>query len=491
MTDIISQNIADVKKRFLQLHPVNATSGGGFSFKNGLPLIKFDIASSQLPLYMDGSSLRLSGNFTAWQGAAGNVNLTNTELNFLDGFCGVNQCIESVTIYSKRLNETLERINTYYRLCPSIVSGTHACKDIETRHSNYGNQHCTAPLTRPGLNTYNGFNGVGAVPAANQRGIDFSIPLYAGILNSGQDIDLSSISGQGGMVVEVLLRSDVGVIFGANATANTASYQLSNLALTVPVYELGGIGAQQVQGQVNQFNFNSWSSMFQTLNASDSVIAMTPGLSRVSSILMNFITASDLGNQAFNSSRLGGIAETRQLRWSKNGALFPLQYRLETVAQGNNDTAKVNVNNPQSYHTYSVNADLFRNYLEGLTTDGYNKVRNCMSAYNNWAGGSTDRGQNSGRTGILPSCSDGVAMLYDRFGSGVNFQQMVWSIQLQTSATNLLEITDGVTGIAPAVPAVNIANNIDGTAATAQACSIFYLNKNTLLLSPEGINVVR
>ena len=434
MTDVIGQNIGDVKKRFLQLHPVNATSGGVFSFKNGLPLIKFDIASSQMPLYMDGSSLRLSGNFTARQGAAGTTALTNTDLNFLDGFCGINQCIESVTIYSKRLNETLERINTYYRLCPSIVSGTNACKDIETRHSNYGGQHCTTPLTRPGL---------------------------------------------------------IGVIFGAQATANQASYQLANLVLTVPVYELGGAPAQQVQGQVSQFNFNSWSSMFQTLNSSDSVIAMTPGLSRVSSILMNFITASDLGNQAFNSARLGNVAETRQLRWSKNGALFPLQYRLETVAQGNNDTAKVNVNNAQSFHTYSVNADLFRNYLEGLTTDGYAKVRNCMSAYNNWSGGSTDRAQNSGRTGILPSCSDGLAMLYDRFGSGVNFQQMVWSIQLQTSATNQLEITDGVTGIAPAVAAVNIANNIDGTAATAQAVSIFYLNKNTLLLSPQGINVVR
>ena len=483
MSDIISQNIDSVKKRFLQLHPVNSTSGGVFSFKNGLPLIKFDIGSSQMPLYLDGASLRLSGKFTAFQGAAGTTQLTNTQLNFLDGFCGVNQCIESVTIYSKRLNETLERINTYYRLCPSIVSGMNACKDIETIHSNYGNQHCTTPLTRPGLNTYNAFSTVSAVAAGNQRGLDFSIPLYSGMLNSGQEIDLSSVSGQGGMVIEVLLRSDVGTIFGADAQANQASYQFSDLVLTAPVYELGGASAARVQGQVNQFNFNSWSSMFQTLNASDSVVSMTPGLSRVSSILMNFITASDLGNQSFNSARLGNVAELRQLRWSKNGSLFPLQYRLETVSQQNNDVAKVNVNQAASYHTYSLNADIFRNYLEGLTTDRMDKVRNCMSAYNNWSGGSTDRGQNSGRTGILPSSSDGMAMLYDAYGSGVNFQQMVWSIQLQTSATNLLQIE--------AVTPTNIANNIDGTAATAQAVSIFYLNKNTLMLSPQGINVVR
>tara|TARA_R110000822_G_scaffold163995_2_gene304238 strand:+ start:127 stop:1590 length:1464 start_codon:yes stop_codon:yes gene_type:complete len=483
-------NLQDLRKRYLQLHPVNATSGGVFSFKNGLPLIKFDISSSQMPLFLDGSSLRISGRFTAFQGAAGNTQLTNTELNFLDGFCGVNQVIESVNVYSKRLNENLERVNSYYRLCPSIVSGRNAFKDIETTQSNHGGQHATCGLTRPGLNCYNAFDKVGAVTAANQRGIDFSIPLYAGIFNSGQDIDLSSVTGTGGLVIEILLRSDVGGIFGANAAANTASYQLSNLLLTAPVYEMSGGAAQSYAGQVNQFNFNTWSSMFQTLNASDSVLAMTPGLSRVSSILMSFITAGDLGNQNFNSSRLGPVGEVRQLRWSKNGALFPLQYRLQTVEQQNNDLAKINVGNNGSYHTYDLRSDIFRNYLEGLTTDRYNKVRNCSAAYNNFYGGSTDRSQNSGRDGITPQTVDGMAMLYDAYGGGVNFQQMVWSIQLQTSATNQLQITDGDPGTI-AGAALNLSNSIDGTAATAQAVSIFYLNKNTLLLSPNGINVVR
>ena len=482
-------NLLSMKKRFLQLHSVNSTSGGVFSFKNGLPLIKFDISSSQAPLFLDGSSLRLSGRFSAFQGQAGTTQLTNTELNFLDGFCGFNQCIESVTIYSKRLNETLERINTYYRLCPSVVSGKNSFKDIATIHSNYGNQHATAPLTRPGINTYNALSTVGNVPAASQRGQDFSMPLYAGMLNSGEPIDLSSVSGTGGLVIEILLRADVGTIFGGNAalglqgaSTRQASYQWSDLLLTVPVYEMTGAPAQSYQSQANQFQFNTWSSMFQTLNASDSVIALTPGLSRVSSILMNFLTASDLGNQQFNSSRLGPIAELQNLRWSKNGALFPLQYALETTSRDNNDTAKTNVGNPQSFHTYNVNADIFRHYLEGLTTDRMNKVRNCSQAYNNWYGGSTDRYQNAGRDGITPSTADGFGMCYDAYGGGVSFAQMVWSIQLRTSATNQLRIND---------TPVDVPNNIDGTSATAQACSVFYLNQNTLMLSPDGINVVR
>ena len=369
-----------------------------------------------------------------------------------------------------------------------MVSGKNSFKDIATVHSNYGNQHATAPLTRPGLNCYNALSTVGNVPAASRRGQDFSMPLYAGMLNSGEPIDLSSVSGTGGLVIEILLRADVGTIFGGDAalglqgaSTRQASYQWNDLLLTVPVYEMTGAPAQSYQQQANQFQFNTWSSMFQTLNASDSVIALTPGLSRVTSILMNFLTASDLGNQQFNSSRLGPIGEVQQLRWSKNGALFPLQYALETTSRANNDTAKTNVGNPQSFHTYSVNADIFRHYLEGLTTDRMNKVRNCSQAYNNWYGGSTDRYQNAGRNGITPS-TDGFGMCYDAYGGGVNFSQMVWSIQLRTSATNQLRIND---------TPIDVSNSIDGQAPTAQACSIFYLNQNTLMLSPNGINVVR
>ena len=33
-------NLGNVTKKYLQLNPVNATSNGEFSFRNGLPLIK-------------------------------------------------------------------------------------------------------------------------------------------------------------------------------------------------------------------------------------------------------------------------------------------------------------------------------------------------------------------------------------------------------------------------------------------------------------------
>jgi hypothetical protein len=475
-------NVGAIKKRFLQLHPVNATSGGTYSFKNGLPLIKFDISSSMMPLLLDGGALRLTGNLTARQGAAGTQPLVPTELNFLDGFAGINQCIESITISSKRLNSVLERITNYYRLVPSITTGMNGVKDFETRLAHFAGQHATAALTRPSLNVYNAIDRNGAVTAANQVGQAFSTPLYAGLFQSGQDIDLSSVSGTGGLVIEILLRSDVGAIFGTNAAANQASYQLRDLVLTCPVYEMGGAAAAAQQSGVNQFNFNTWSSMFQTINTSASVVAMTPGLGRVSSCLVNFITASDLGNQNFNSCRLGAVGEFRQLRWSKNGALFPLQYRQQTVDEQNNNVAKTLAGNPWSFHTYNLNTDMYRTYLESLTTDRYNKVRNTLQAYNNWSGGSTDRTQNSGRDGITPQTCEGIGILYDSYGSGTNFQNVVWSIEGNWSADNQLRVN--------ATP-TDLSNSLDGTAATAQAAVIFFLNKNTLLLSQNGIDVQR
>ena len=136
---------------------------------------------------------------------------------------------------------------------------------------------------------------------------------------------------------------------------------------------------------------------------------------------------------------------------------------------------------PQSFHTYNLNTDMYRTYLEALTTDRYNKVRNTLQAYNSWSGGSTDRTQNSGRDGITPQTCEGIGILYDSYGSGTNFQNVVWSIEGNWSADNQLRVN----------PGVDLVNSINGTAATAQAAVIFFLNKNTLMLSQGGIDVQR
>ena len=43
------------------------------------------------------------------------------------------------------------------------------------------------------------------------------------------------------------------------------------------------------------------------------------------------MNTTEIGNQNFNSCRLGNIGELRALRFSLNGALYPLSYRMLTL----------------------------------------------------------------------------------------------------------------------------------------------------------------
>lgn len=477
------QNLPAMRKRFLQLNPVNASSGGQYSFRNGLPLIKFDISSSDAPMFMEGRELRLNGNITFRTALAAQLN--PAQQNFVDGFTGnIASVIDTITVSSKRLNTTLERCNLYSRSVPSIISGVHSEQDIDTSLCHGGLHNSVIPLSRPiisGLNTYDTNQ---TVAAASQVGKAFSTPIYLGIVNSGEDLDLSAQSGVGGLTIEILLKSDVNCAFGVNAAADSTTYNLQNLVLSVPVYEMMGEQAQAYKGGVNEFAFNSWSAIFQTINSSDSVIAFTPGLNRVASCFMNMITASDLGNQLYNYSRLGPVGQLRQIRYSKNGVLFPLQFRLETVEQANDDAEIVGAN-AFSNNTIKARAVPLRNYLESVRTDRNNKVDRTSLQWNGWSAGVLNRNQNANRDGIRPGTADCLGILYDAYGSGTDFSQMVFSTELQYASNSA-----GQPVVAPAASAGQV-NDLDGTAATAQAVCLYFLNKNTLLFSPQGIDVRR
>ena len=65
---------------------------------------------------------------------------------------------------------------------------------------------------------------------------------------------------------------------------------------------------------------------------------------------------------------------------------------------------------------------------------------------------------------------------------------MVWSCEFNFSANN--QLTPGLDAAPPAVVA-GVANNLDGTATTAQSVNIYFLNKNTLIFNQGGIDVQR
>lgn len=440
-------NLQNVSKEYIMLNPVNSTSGGIYASKAGLPLIKFDISSSDAPLLLDGSQLRISGKITCKTGADGAI--TNTENHFNDGFCGrFSNLIDMVTISSKRLNQVVERVNNYSRIVPSVISSLHNGDDIHTGLYHEGD-HLETPLLARHL--------VAAGSGNTQGGKTFSAPLYCGVLQSGNDMDLSK-NGMGGLVIEILLKPDVSCVFGSDASTAADSFQISDLVLTAPVYRIKGAAPQP--SRVSQFEFNSLSSIFQVINSSTSVVSMTPGFSRVSSIFMNFINTNEIGNQLFNSCRLGNVGQVRELRFSRNGQLFPISFRLETDEQNNAVLSNTN--------TYRSRCMIDRNYLESVAIKRYADTNKSGLAWNSWASGVVNRSQTAGNGGVTPGTAEGFGILYDAYGSGEDFSQVVFSFEVEADSADL-----------------------DGSATNAQGVYMIFLNKNTINMSQDGISIQR
>ena len=440
-------NLSEVNKKFLMLNPVNSTSGGQYSSNSGLPLIKFDISSADNPTLLDLTNLRISGKITVNTGAGGAV--TNTENHFYDGMTGrFSNLVEMCTISSKRTNSVVERVNNYSRIVPSLVSGLHNANDIHTALYHEGDHVSTSFLSRHVLSAGSGATGK-----------SFSSPLYCGVLNSGQDLDISK-NGMGGLVIEILLKPSVSCIFGSNASTSGDVVVLSDLVLTVPQFELTGSMAQSRLAQQNQYSFNSLSSVFQVVNSSTSVVAFTPGLSRVSAIFMNFINTNEIGNQLYNSCRLGNVGQVRELRFSKNGRLYPISFRLETDGQNNDALSTTN--------NYTARCMIDRNYLEALNIKRYYKTNRTSLAWNDWETGVVNRSQTQNRDGTEPGTAEGMGVLFDAYGSGEDLSETIWSFELETSGTDL-----------------------DGGAGNAQGVYVIMLNKNTIFMNASGITVQR
>ena len=455
----MSQNLGDLKVRYVQLRPVNQNSKNTYSYKGGLPLIRFEINDSIAPLMLNGAQLRMTGKFTA--GKAGDVQFAHgagaLENNFINRFGGVSSMIDNITISSRRLNSTIERVQNYNRLVPSLVSGLHGKEDI------------MGDLFHQGGSIYNNWMARNQLIARDGgKGRDFSIPLYMGMLHSGADINLSRESGLSGLTIDILLKSDANVVWGSDSDSDNATYNVSDLSLTIPLIDVSGSTANLIQNAPPTMNFNTWSSIFTTINSSAAVVSLNPGLSRVSSCLYNAMNSSELGDQNFDPGRLGNMGQLNNLRYTKNGILFPLQYRIDT-------TDRENASNAQGGHTgetCKLRAVSVRNTIEGLLTSSFFNARHNLLAFNEFDASVVNVNQTQSKSGNDVNTDESYGILYDKFGSGTDFSTSTWAVELTIS------------GDAPN-------NKIDGTAGTSQSLFVYFLNKNTVEYSSGGVNIIR
>ena len=453
------ENLQDLTVRYVQLRPVNQNSNNQYSYKGGLPLIRFEINDSIAPLMLNGSQLRLTGKLTA--GKADGSQFANgaaaLENNYINRFGGVSSIIDNVTISSKRLNSTIERVQNYNRLVPSLVSGMHGHEDIMGSLFHQGGSISNNWISRNQLIARDG-----------GKGRDFSIPLYMGMLNSGEDINLSRESGLSGLTVDILLKSDANVLWGSDSASDSATYNVSDLQLTVPLIDVSGPTAERLNAAPPEFNFNTWSSILTIINSSSAVVSLNPGLSRVTSCLFNAINSQELGDQRYDAGRLGVIGEVESLRYTKNGVLFPLQYRLDTTDRQNASAAE----GGHTGETVKCRATSVRNTVEGLLTGAYFNAEHNLLAFNDFDASVVNVTQTQAREGNNVNTDESYGILYDKFGSGTDFSTSTWACEFKVSGS-----------------AAN--NKIDGQADTSQSLFVYYLNKNTVQYSDQGVQIIR
>ncbi len=447
----MARNLGDLKVRYVQLRPVNQNSNNQYSYKGGLPLVRFEINDSIAPLMLNGSDLRLTGKFTAGKSGGAFQQAEPLENNYINRFAGVSSMIDNITISSKRLNSTIERVQNYNRLVPSLVSALHGKEDI------------MGDLFHQGGSIYNNWIMRNQLIARDDgKGRDFSIPLYMGMLHSGQDINLSRESGLSGLTIDVLLKSDANVVWGSDSQSDNATYNISDLQLTIPLIDVSGQTAQIISKAPPTMNFNTWSSIFTTINSSAAVVSLNPGLSRVTSCLYNALNSAELGDQRYDAGRLGNLGQLDNLRYTKNGVLFPLQYRIDTTDRENADAAQGGATGESTkVRTVSV-----RNTIEGILTTSFFKARHNLLAFNDFDASVVNVNQTQSREGNNVNTDESFGILYDKFGSGTDFTTSTWAVELT-------------------------APDIDGTATTSQSLFVYFLNKNTIEYSSGGINIIR
>ncbi len=452
------QNLGDLTVRYVQLRPVNQNSNNQYSYKGGLPLIRFEINDSIAPLMLNASHLRLCGKFTAGkadgtafaQGAA-------LENNYINRFAGVAGMIDNITVSSKRLNSTIERVQNYNRLVPSLVSGLHGKEDIMGDLFHQGGSLFNNWMMRNQL--------IARSPDAvsgTEKGRDFSIPLYMGMFQSGNDINLSRQSGLSGLTIDILLKSDANVVWGSNSNTDNATYNVSDLSLTIPLIDVAGQTAALIEKAPPTMNFNTWSSIFTTINSSAAVVSLNPGLSRVSSCLYNAINSNELGDQRFDPGRLGNMGQLDNLRYTKNGILFPLQYRIDTTDRENASNAQGGATG----ETLKVRSVSVRNTIEGLLTSAFFQARQNLLAFNEFDASVVNVNQTASKEGNNVNTDESFGLLYDKFGAGTDFSTSTWAVELK-------------------------APDVIGDAATSQSLFVYFLNKNTVEYSSGGVNIIR
>ena len=448
-----SPNIVNVEK--FEVLPSNQPSNNTYSFRNGNPIITISIPAQAK--YLRPSSVRINGTLRLNTSAGALVNNNNLKAGgavdvSLSSRVGIHSAFQNVVLSSEATNQSLEAIRQYGRLVSTILSSTHTQQDLMTEKS------ITALM--------NGFNSASGNLVNNA--VNFSIPLYCGLLQGGNPIPLSQ-NGINGLRVQLELASDQQLLSGANAgDASGAFYEISNVSLTGDLLVPDEQGVQQLSvAGSGGFQYNSWSSLYSVINSSDSTQTYNLANSQVLSVVHTFLPVNASNNYASdgfanpmlkNTDNSGTTYDQpcnlQKVSFSRGGVKLGFDYDFDCETQNTENVPETQVlmNYLNAFQPIATASRMLNSkQLMSFGGNDLRPYRPVLSALNRSQGVDAD-----------PNRNFGIGLAMDRVSNvGVSFKG-------QSYATRIVSDLDGK---------------------SPNAVFTFILSKNVLQYSPQGIMI--
>lgn len=437
-----------------EIQPSNVVSTGVVSFKNGNPVIQFIIGEQDK--YLIGSSLRFCGEIQFKDNDAVPVSGSKLAVNSTLGAYGM---IDQLSLSSQRSKQTIESIRHYGRFLATYLPTQSNIQESIGHMNSVSNMMPNLECERLGF--VNNANG-SASADRNSTGSPFCLNLPSGLLNSQQPIPLSATWGIGGLLLEIRLTPDSQFLFASNhasASLTDPFYELRNLKL---IYECVNPSADVLASLRNQsgntLEYNSVSSYYTSVNSTNAIVNFNLGIKNCLSAFFNIIPSSRLNNLAedgfatlpFVNSGTTGVAEIKQINFTRNGVKYPLQYNIDT---------NVNPKYIASGTTYyPQDPQVLRNALDAFKPySDYKKTQVSPTTYTR-ALDANSRDSNNPHQSLFF-----VGVNFDNISNqGVDFTNSTLGIQME----------------------------LDLTTDNPQTLFLFVHNKNTLVFSPNGLQVV-
>jgi len=390
----------------LSISPSNHLANATVSYRNGNPVVRFEIGETNKILLP--SSIRLVGKYAVYSDAERTIPLT-ADLLQTPSNLGVYATIDQLSFRTQRSKSEIETINNYNRMMSSYLPVTTSLQD-NISHLNQS----SLIMPNVDVNKETILENTETVSSNS-----FCIPLISGFTSSNNPYPLY----QQGVEVTVQLAPDSNVLFSDGLDSSNFSdgfYEFSDLRLICEVTDAG-----QSPAMMGTYEYNTITTFYNTINSTNAQISLNLGQSRVLGVFGSFVPSKFINNLTQNglatlyprkSDTEDAVIE--QLVVMRGGERFPWIYNLDTVQKQDADDE-------------SPDSQIVRNYLNAVVE--FSKLNRTSGApYNtNLRGGDYKALIEGGAGGA------GIGFAFDVIsGQGVDFSSQPLGISMELDLTN-------------------------------------------------------